>query len=238
MSIWPFRSKSTLVESGLFQGMTDWHCHILPGVDDGVQTMDEALDVLAYYEQQGVSEVWLTPHIMEDMPNKTADLRLRFDELLSAYSGGVKLHLASENMIDNLFDQRLETNDLLTLGDGNRLLVETSYFNPPMAFLQRVEHIKECGYTPVLAHPERYVYMDDEFYQQLRAMKVEFQLNITSLTGLYGKDAQQKARKLLLGGCYELAGTDLHSLNVHRQQFVTKIDRKVLNHLLTLYTPH
>ena len=59
--MWPFRKKQTLEESGFFRGFTDWHCHILPGVDDGVQTMDEALQILAEYERLGVKEVWLTP---------------------------------------------------------------------------------------------------------------------------------------------------------------------------------
>ena len=228
MSFWPFSNKCTLAESGLFQGMTDWHCHILPGVDDGVQTMDEALSVLAYYEHLGFSEVWLTPHIMEDMPNKTADLRHRFSELQAAYRGGIKLHLAAENMIDSLFDQRLEAGDLLTLGDGNRLLVETSYFNSPMAFLQRVEHIKARGYTPVLAHPERYVYMDNSFYQKLRDMGVAFQLNIVSLTGMYGKMAKKKAEHLLAAQAYTLAGTDLHSQAAHRRQFAVAVEKSII----------
>ena len=94
--MWPFRKKQTLGESGFFRGFTDWHCHILPGVDDGVQTMEEALQILAEYERLGVKEVWLTPHIMEDIPNTTEKLRDRFTELRTAYQGSVMLHLASE----------------------------------------------------------------------------------------------------------------------------------------------
>lgn len=63
--MWPFRKKYSLADSGIFRGFTDWHSHIFPGVDDGVQTMDEALEILALYERRGVKEVWLTPHIME-----------------------------------------------------------------------------------------------------------------------------------------------------------------------------
>ena len=208
--------------------MTDWHCHLLPGVDDGVQTMEEALGVLDYYGQLGISEVWLTPHIMEDMPNTTASLRQCFDRLQAAYHGGIRLHLAAEYMIDNLFDERMEAGDLLTLGHDGRLLVETSYFNPPMAFLQRLSHIRERGYTPVLAHPERYVYMDQPFYEKLRAMEVVFQLNVVSLTGMYGKMARRKAGRLLAAQAYSLVGTDLHSLAMHRQQFAVAVDKRVI----------
>ena len=131
--MWPFRRHSTLEESGIFRGFTDWHCHILPGVDDGVRTMDESLEALRLYEECGVESVWLTPHVMEDIPNTTARLRERFAELRTAYQGTVKLHLAAENMLDTLFEERLEADDLLPIGEkGDCLLVETSCFNPPM----------------------------------------------------------------------------------------------------------
>ena len=74
---WPFHRRCSLKESGIFHGLTDWHSHILPDVDDGVQTMAEALETLSYYEQLGVTTVWLTPHVMEDIPNSTDALRQR-----------------------------------------------------------------------------------------------------------------------------------------------------------------
>lgn len=158
--MWPFKKRISLKSSGIFAGLTDWHSHILPGVDDGVQTMEESLAILQQYEVLGVKAVWLTPHIMEDIPNTTMRLKERFAELQQAYPGPVALHLAAENMLDHLFEERLESNDLLPIGDaGNRLLVETSYFNPPMNLYETLERIKSKGYYPVLAHPERYVYM-------------------------------------------------------------------------------
>lgn len=211
--MWPFSKKQTLAESGFFKGFTDWHCHILPGVDDGVQTMDEALAILAEYERLGIAEVWLTPHIMEDIPNTTAHLRHRFDQLQAAYTGNVSLHLAAENMLDPLFEQRLAAGDLLPLGpEGNRLLVETSYFNPPIDLYGMLERIKSAGYHPVLAHPERYLYMSSADYRKLKAAGIEFQLNLPSLTALYGKTAQKKAEALHKHGLYDYTATDLHSI--------------------------
>ena len=125
--MWLFRKKQSLEESGFFRDFTDWHCHILPGVDDGVQSMDEALQILVEYERLGIKKVWLTPHIMEDMPNTTRHLRERFNELKAVYQGNVVLNLASENMLDNLFEERLNKNDLLPIGkEGKHLLVKTS----------------------------------------------------------------------------------------------------------------
>ena len=179
-------------------GFTDYHSHILPGVDDGVQTMDEALEIIRLYEELGVKAVWLTPHIMEDIPNTTAHLRDRFAELQAAYTGGVQLHLAAENMLDNLFGERLEKNDLLPLGENSdHLLVETSYFSPPMGLSNILFRIKAKGYYPVLAHPERYVYMSESDYRQLIDMGVKFQLNLFSLTGAYGKTTKKKAEWLM-----------------------------------------
>lgn len=130
---WPFQQKQTLAESGILGGMTDFHSHLLPGVDDGVQTVEESLEILRLYEQLGIREVWFTPHIMEDIPNTTAGLRNRFEQFQKSYTGNICLHLAAEYMLDNLFKERLAHRDLLPIGEvGNHLLVETSYFNPPM----------------------------------------------------------------------------------------------------------
>lgn len=115
----------------------DYHSHILPGVDDGIRTISDSLAVLSEYENLGVSNVWLTPHIMEDYPNTTDALRTRFSELKEEYKGGINLHLASENMMDELFMERLESDDLLPL-NNKHLLVETSYYNPPNKLIDRV----------------------------------------------------------------------------------------------------
>ena len=176
------------------------------------------MQVLQRYEESGIAEVWCTPHIMEDLPNTTEGLRARFAELQAAYDGPIKLHLAAEYMMDQLFEERLQNNDLLPLGsEGSRLLVETSYFNPPMGMHDILKQIKTQGYFPVLAHPERYVYMDKDDYRTLKSRGILFQLNLASLAGAYGPDAQKKARWLLKKDFYNLAGSDLHS--VRNMQF-------------------
>lgn len=218
--MWPFRQKRTLETCDFFQGFTDWHSHILPGVDDGVQTMEEALQILIEYERLGVKEVWLTPHIMEDIPNTTQHLRERFTELKTAYKGNVALNLASENMLDNLFEERFNKNDLLPIGkEGKQLLVETSYFNPPMGLQNILLRIKAKGYFPILAHPERYLYMSESDYQQLKSMNILFQLNQFSLLGLYGKEVKKKALMLQNLRMYDYVGTDLHRLDTLKYNF-------------------
>lgn len=211
MWFWPFNSKHSIADARILDGVTDWHSHLLPGVDDGVKKLQHTLDILADYEAAGVRHVWLTPHIMEDMPNATADLRARFAELGEAYTGAISLHLASENMLDNLFEQRLASRDFLPIGeDQDMLLVETSYFTPPSDLDSKLDRTRAAGFYPILAHPERYMYMDHSRYARLRDKGVRMQLNLFSLAGMYGAKAAQEAAWLLKEGYYSFIGTDTH----------------------------
>lgn len=193
------------------RGMTDWHSHILFGVDDGVETLEDSLEILDAYAAMGFKRVWLTPHIMEDVPNTPEDLRRRFAELKEAYSGPVELRLAAENMIDPLFEKRLADGDLLPIGDrGDHLLVETSYVNAPVRFRELLQEIKRNGFFPVLAHPERYRYMGEKDYRWLKDNDIKLQSNLFSLLGIYGPEAAKKAEWLLRQGMTDILGSDIH----------------------------
>lgn len=229
---WPFQQKQTLAESGILRGMTDYHSHLLPGVDDGVQTVEESLAILRLYEQLGIREVWFTPHIMEDIPNTTAGLRSRFEQFQKNYIGNIRLHLAAEYMLDNLFKERLAHRDLLPLGtEGNHLLVETSYFNPPMDLYGMLGKIKSAGFIPVLAHPERYTYMGEKDYQRLKQAGVMFQSNLPSLVGGYGNPVQKKVERLHTQNMINLYGTDTHTLSSFNRiiSFRTLLVKNIVN---------
>lgn len=222
--MWPFHRITTLSQSGILKGMTDCHSHLLPGVDDGVQSMEESLQILREMEQQGVRRVWLTPHVMEDIPNETFQLQQKFHELQHRYHGMVELRLAAEYMLDNLFEERLEKEDLLPLEEGKRyLLVETSYFNPPMDLLTVLQRIQNKGYYPLLAHPERYEYIEMKDYKFLKEEHVSFQLNLPSIVGMYGKHVQKKAEDLLKAGMYDRMGCDTHSCHRYQQMLFSSI---------------
>lgn len=209
--MWPFRSVPKLGDTDMFVGFTDWHSHILPGVDDGMRTMAESLDTLREFERRGIRRVWLTPHIMEDCPNTTSRLRERFADLSEQYTGGIELRLASENMLDSLFEERLESNDFLPIGnEGSHLLVETSYVNPPFGMEEMIEVAYSKGYTVILAHPERYRYMEEPDYIRWKERGLLFQCNFVSLTGGYGETARKKMEWLLKNNMVNLIGSDLH----------------------------
>lgn len=214
--------KYSLQESGILSGSVDRHSHILHGVDDGIKQIEDSLAVLRFEESMGVKEVWCTPHVMEDVPNTTESLKARFDELCAAYSGPVRLHLAAEYMLDTLLESRLEADDLLTMED-DLLLVETSTVAAPYGMKSILGDILSKGYRPLLAHPERYRYLDPKDYETIFSMGVRFQLNIGSLTGYYGSSAKSRAEWLLSNDMYSVYGSDCHRLKAICNQYRTKI---------------
>ena len=220
-----------------FNGFVDWHSHILPGVDDGVGNLDDSLAILARYEEMGIREVWLTPHIMEDMPNRTADLRSGFSRLSEAYDGPIVLRLAAENMVDVLFAGRLAAGDVLPIGPrGDMLLVETSCFNPPMKLESTLADIRSAGYFPLIAHPERYVYVESpDGYRRWKELGCCFQLNLLSLTGFYGQHAQKSAEFMLGRGMYDCVGTDIHGRSQLDRLRSIRLSAGLMDHLESLF---
>lgn len=204
-----FNRKHSITESGLLKGITDNHSHILPGVDDGADSLEKSLSIMAYLEREGVSELWLTPHIMEDVPNTSEELRNRFSEFQKEYAGPIRLHLAAEYMLDMLYEERLEADDLLTHGE-DLVLLETSANTPPFNLWDLIELTMHKGYRPIMAHPERYCYMSPKDYKKLKDMGCLFQLNLPSIAGAYGEHVQKRAEDILAKDMYDMIGSDCH----------------------------
>ena len=216
-----FNRRQSILDSGLLKGAVDNHSHILYGLDDGVKTQEESLSILRWLEEQGVSEVWFTPHVMEDVPNTTETIRSRFGELKAVYTGGLKLNLAAEYMIDTLFEERLAQKDLLEHGE-EVVLVETSAIAPPINLWTILERMLKAGYRPLIAHPERYRYMDPGDYRELHNMGCLLQMNLPSIVGFYGESARQRAQYLLDKGWYRMVGSDCHRFRAIQAQYSAK----------------
>ena len=179
--------------------------------------------------------MWLTPHIMEDIPNTTENLKKSFEELKAHYSGPIELRLAAEYMLDSLYMDRLEAKDLLPLGDdGNSLLVETSFWVGSNILYDFLQQTLSAGYFPILAHPERFGYMTEADYDRLLSMGVKFQLNIPSLMGLYGMGAQKVASVLLQKNAYSYIGSDLHSYNQVQKILSGEVRKKDVRRVMRL----
>ncbi len=216
-----FNRRQSILDCGLLKGAVDNHSHILYGLDDGVKKQEDSLVILRFLEEQGVSDVWFTPHVMEDVPNTTEGIRARFEELKAVYDGGLQLHLAAEYMIDTLFEERLEKRDLLEHGD-EVVLVETSAIAPPINLWNVLEQMLKAGYRPLIAHPERYRYMEPSDYKELHNMGCFLQMNLPSIVGFYGESARQRAQYLLDKGWYKMVGSDCHRFKAIQAQYTAK----------------
>lgn len=189
------------------------HCHILPGVDDGIRDVSRATKALHLLHSIGYQKVKLTPHFMKDYPENTrANIEARYHAFLAeiADETPVELSLGGEYMLDSCFLDRCEEG-FLTLDKNNTLvLCETSYMNSDPQASNMVYQIMLKGYQPVVAHPERYNYASMTKYRRWKEKDYLLQLNLQSLAGAYGDVAKSKAHELLKAGMYEFVGSDLH----------------------------
>ena len=198
---------------------TDMHSHFLPGVDDGARTMEESLAMLSKMQEFGYQKCIITPHIKMDMyPNTEADLALRFLELKQAMDEAgltIRVELAAEYYLDDQFLERLENTPLLCFGPQRYVLVEFSFVNAPVFEIETFQRIIDKGYTPILAHFERYVYFHGSLTsaETYRAMGVNIQLNLNSLTGHYGPEVKKQAERMLDQFTVDFVGTDAHRMD-------------------------
>lgn len=200
----------------------DMHSHLLPGLDDGAETIVHSLDLLRELRSLGFTKLVMTPHIMGDFYKNTPEgvrAALSILRVAAAEAGlsDVVLECAAEYYLDEWLGRKLaDGTELLTFGGERRyLLLETSYLNEPLNFSRTIFDLKAAGYQPVLAHPERYVYFYNRF-DELKKLRQEqevlFQLNLNSLAGYYSPAARHVAEKLIDAGLVDFVGTDTHHL--------------------------
>lgn len=198
----------------ILEGYVDIHSHLLPGVDDGFPDKEKTLSALRYFQEKGVKTIVLTPHFMNEYPDNVRDsISQRFDKLLSDVKDeiSIKLYIGGEYMLDSGFE-RHNKDGFLTIGRSKAVLCETSYMMcDPMAG-QMLYDAALSGCSPIIAHPERYVYAGRRDYEQWKSFDYKFQLNILSLSGAYGNMAVEKSLALLDDNMYDYIGTDIHKL--------------------------
>jgi len=208
----PFlQKKKSLLSTGVLTGMIDIHTHLLPGVDDGVSTEKEAIDCILFLYGKGSRHLYLTPHVMEPISDNYKgiynDIFLR---LITHIPQDMKLKLAAEYMLDSGFSMHIN-GGLLTFAD-NRVLIETSYLAPPPNLFSLIYELSVNNYTPVIAHPERYIYLKEKTLINLKEKGCLFQMNLLSLSGYYGRTVELSARSFLKKQYYDFIGSDLHHL--------------------------
>jgi len=200
----------------------DLHSHLIPGIDDGSQSMEESLSLLRGMEALGYEKVITTPHIMSDAYRNTPEIITKGLRSLREAAGKegltIEIEAAAEYYLDDGFYDLLQKGEMLTV-KGDYLLFETSYFAKPIQLEEMIFAISTSGYKPLMAHPERYRYIKDPLaeYSRFKELGVLFQVNLNSFSGHYGKDAKQKADFLSKEGMIDFLGSDVH----HKKQVNT-----------------
>jgi protein-tyrosine phosphatase len=194
----------------------DMHSHLLPGIDDGSPDMATTLKLIRGMMDLGFSKFITTPHIMWDMYKNTSAIILEKLELVRAAIREegleVEINAAAEYFLDDHVAELLKNNEPLLTVSGKMVLTEFSLAYPSHSLKDILFEMQMQGYQPIIAHPERYLYLEGnkDFYEELKDLGCYFQLNLLSLTGYYGKSAQELAQFLLKKNYYDLVGTDLH----------------------------
>ncbi|MFT6865773.1 MAG: protein-tyrosine phosphatase [Cyclobacteriaceae bacterium] len=215
----------------------DIHSHLLPGLDDGVKSFDESIEILQNLQSFGYKKVITTPHIYPEVyPNTPAGIAERFDILskkIKTYGISIELEFAAEYQMDSLFLETIKSDaQLLSFGEGY-VLFETSFYSKPLIFNEVIFELQSKGYTPVFAHPERYHYLEKDlsWLRSLHSQGVKLQVNLPSLVGAYGDGPKKTANRLLDASMVSFLGSDIHRANqvgVLRQALQQKIKENVL----------
>ena len=197
---------------------TDMHSHLLPGIDDGATDPGNSVQLIRGLQDIGYSKFITTPHIFWDMYKndpttiKSAHQNLQIE--MNKLGMNTPLHPAAEYYLDDHFDELIELKEpLLTIKD-KMVLVEFSFINAPINYKNQLFQLQIGGYQPILAHPERYLYLgaNKKVFDDLKSAGCLFQVNLLSIAGYYGKPTQEMAQYLLKKNYIDLLGTDLHHL--------------------------
>jgi protein-tyrosine phosphatase len=211
-----FKRKNAPAEAK-YSLTTDLHSHLLYGLDDGVETLQQALHLVEQFEQAGYRKLITTPHIMSDFYQNSPETILpKLGELQQASKAAgyaIELEAAAEYYLDEGLVEKLKKNEpLLTFGNKH-LLFELSFMNEPIQLNEVIFSMRTLGYQPVLAHPERYSYLQKnmERVEELIDRGVLLQVNIASFGGYYSRDVQKAAERLVQHKWVHLLGSDCHN---------------------------
>jgi len=191
--------------------MKDLHNHLLYGIDDGSRSYQESIEILSNLESEGVTSIVVTPHYISGSNYNSNNKEKK--ELLKELqkSTNIKLYLGNEIFIDNRVIDEIKNGNISSINNSRYILIE-------LPLHERLEHAKDIlfrlrneGYIPIIAHPERYHYIDLDELMSFIEMGCLLQGNITSLNEKYGKNARLNLELLLKKRMIYVLGTDTHS---------------------------
>ena len=200
--------------------MTDTHSHILFNIDDGSNNIEESIAILKEMAEVGFKHVILTPHYIEgteySAPNEEKDIRFALlEKRIKEENLDITIHLGNEIFLHSNLIASIEGAKCYGLNKSNYLLVELPFHNQIRGLIDILYEFKVKGYTPIIAHPERYTYLQDnpDLVDKLKEEGTLFQCNYSSILGYYRKDAERLIKYMLKKHYVDYLGTDIHHIN-------------------------
>ena len=196
----------------------DYHCHILPGIDDGAVDLQDSIMLAKALKNWGFERVYCTPHITSAHKNTPETIKPAFEALQEAlYKDGCKIDLrmsAEYRLVPETWPEVIAKNWIMPIEDKYILTELPISKAHEMGWIKPIEEFKKItsmGLTPLLPHPERYAYLHEDELKRFIDAGVVVQSNYGSLAGLYGEEVRQRVMELKENGCISLYGTDLHN---------------------------
>lgn len=224
-----FRSSNTTPDLSFIS--VDMHSHLLPGLDDGLQEMEQTLAFVKELQQLGYKKLICTPHILSGVyENSPQTILPKLELVRTAFAENnidMQVEAAAEYMVDADFENYVnEGKQLLTFGK-NLILIEMSYAAASNNIEQVIFQLRVKGLQPILAHPERYgyYYPNPQQYERFIDLGCYLQINALSLLGYYGDPAKNIAQNLLKKNQVSFMGTDMHHEN-HLAALKTLVSKK------------
>ncbi|MBC5621198.1 tyrosine-protein phosphatase [Butyricimonas hominis] len=202
----------------VFDYKRDVHSHVLPALDDGVRTMDEAILIIRRMVAAGLCCLTCTPHVaFPALMNSRGDIGSMFVLLKSrlVQEGiDIAVDMGAEYRMGEFMLGLLEQNEIIASAAGE-VLVEHSFVAPSVHAEEIIFRLRGSGYVPVMAHPERYSFYAGDIVKHCEHLKLlgcKIQVNLLSFAGYYGKEALTGARKLYGTGLVDYYAGDIHNL--------------------------
>lgn len=197
--------------------MHDIHSHILPGVDDGPENFEDALEIAHTAEQAGIEAIVCTPHYADYRYKSTLEDNLaildNFKEALRLRGIGISIYPGNEVLITPDIISLLDGNIISTLNNSRYILIEMPVHSKPLYMDDTIFKLRLRGLVPVIAHPERYEWImkNPKELNDIIDKGCLLQLNTSSLNGFYGSSVRKAARAMVKENCIQLIGSDCHS---------------------------
>jgi len=195
-------------------GFIDIHCHILPGLDDGPETIEDSLEMLEMAKDDGITHIFCTPHVYPGVYDTDMQMiRRTRDELREAGSNGIKLLLGGDVRITPDLPERVKRQIAPTLNGSRYLLIELPSQIMPHYISTIIFNLRQKGIVPIITHPERCMYFARDFttLKVLREQGCMFQITAMSITQDAGKGAQKVALSMIEEGFGDFVASDAHS---------------------------